>query len=575
MVEESAVPNEAASTGEGSGGPRMRTAVVVVVAQAAAFAYALRAPDLIQNALGYMVAPALAFLILSIWWLRSKTVARRDRLNGFALIILLAILVSALPGAGAGQLLPYAAPVVLIGVVALLAATSSLAWPRRKGLVLLYLIACGAFFSLLRVDDVGGDLMPITAWRWEPYIGEWTDVADASGTAAIPAAAGPSDWPEFRGTARDNRLAGVTFATGWTATPPREIWRTRVGLGWSSFTVVGDYFFTQEQRDRAELIVCYEADTGEQIWTNKTSDRFNDSTGDGPRATPTFYEGELYVLGATGLLQRLEPASGKTLWTHDLKDDAKAKIPRWGFASSPLVVGDLVVVFAGGPDGKSVLAYQRDSGDIEWASGDGTHAYSSIQRATIAGVDQLLSTSNVGIQAFVPETGQLLWTHQWPINTNPRCVQPLVADENSILIGTAGGKGTRRIRVDHANNAWDVNEEWTTRDFKPYFNDFVYHNGYCYGFDGKRFTCIDAATGERMWKGGGYGGQVLLLPDMETLLVLSEKGDIVLLEASSDGENVLEKFKVLDGKTWNHPVIANGRLFVRNAREMACFELPA
>ena len=258
-----------------------------------------------------------------------------------------------------------------------------------------------------------------------------------------------------------------------------------------------------------------------------------------------------------------------------MKRDTDAKLPVWGFASSPLVTGDLVIVFSGGREGKSIAAYHRATGELTWTAGDGTHGYSSGHLARIAEVPQVLVTSDIGSQSFAPETGDMLWEHRWVVNTNPRCVQPLVVDANSIMIGTAGGKGTRRLRVDREDGSWKVEEVWTTRRFRPYFNDFVYHEGYCYGFDGSRFTCIDVATGERKWTGPKYGGQVLLLPDLDALLILSEKGNVVVLEATPEGHNKLAQFKALSGKTWNHPVIAGGRLFVRNSEEAACFDLPS
>ncbi len=569
---------------DAAAGPRMWPAALIVLAHLAAIAYSIQAPTILQDAIGFALAPLLAMVLLAIWWLMAKQVPLKERLAGLALFAaLLGAIVISQGGSGVQllmELLMVAVPAITIGVVALLLITTRLRWRVRRWLAVGLMIGIAVVCTALRVDGIRGDFLPILAWRWSPtaeeLFADWVQTPSGPAEAIeLPAQPRPGDWPEFRGPARDSRLAGTTFATNWDEAPPREVWRRRVGLGWSSFTVVGDYAFTQEQRGPNEAIVCYRADTGDEVWVNFVTARFDDAMGSGPRATPTFNEGKLYTFGATGILSCLDASTGETLWERDVKTDTNAKIPGWGFASSPLVTGDLAIVFSGGPGGKSVAAYDRVSGDLAWTAGDGTHGYSSGQLARIADVPQVLITSDIGIQSLVPETGEVLWEHRWVISvkSNPRCVQPLVADSHTVMIGTAGGKGTRRLRIDRAEESWTVEEQWTTKQLRPYFNDFVYHDGYCYGFDGNRFTCIDAETGERRWTGKRYGGQVLLLPDMDALLVLTEKGSVVLLEATPEAHNEIAQFKALSGKTWNHPVIAHGKLYVRNSEEAACFEL--
>jgi outer membrane protein assembly factor BamB len=247
----------------------------------------------------------------------------------------------------------------------------------------------------------------------------------------------------------------------------------------------------------------------------------------------------------------------------------------WGFASSPLVVGELVVVFAGGPIGKSVVACDRSSGELIWASGDGTHSYSSAHMARFGAKDQVLMWSEVGLQSYDPENGQLLWQHETQGHGHMSIVQPLVVAD-SVILGAGYGPGSRRLDVRWRDGSWSVREVWTSRRFKPYFNDFVHYDRHCYGFHGRIFCCIDAETGDSRWKGGRYGnGQVLLVADMSLLLVLSETGEVVLLEATPRRRIEVGRFQAIQGKTWNHPVIAHGKLFVRNGEEAACFDLPA
>jgi len=233
-----------------------------------------------------------------------------------------------------------------------------------------------------------------------------------------------------------------------------------------------------------------------------------------------------------------------------------------------------VITFAGGKDERSVLAYDIETGKPKWNGGKGTHSYSSPQLVSIEGTDQVLVVSDHGLESFEPQTGKLLWEHDWTIQGIFRVCQPHVLEEGRILVGTPMSGGTRMVSIRRDGDSWKVAEEWTAEDFKPYFNDFVSQGGFLYGFDGEIFTCRDLTTGKRVWKKGRYGhGQVLLAADQGLLIVVSEKGELILVEA--DSEKLVErgKFKALTGKTWNHPVIAGNKLLVRNAEEMACYEL--
>ncbi|MBM3288900.1 MAG: alcohol dehydrogenase, partial [Candidatus Hydrogenedentes bacterium] len=382
-------------------------------------------------------------------------------------------------------------------------------------------------------------------------------------------------WPAFRGPQRDGVVRGTTIATNWSEKPPKEIWRKRVGLGFSAFAVVGDYIFTQEQRRDHEVVVCYKAATGDQVWTNAIEARFDEAVGSGPRATPAFDAGKLYTQGATGVLQCLDAATGERIWKTDVGADTGASTPEWGFSGSPLVTDKHVIVFTGGAkdSDQAVIAYDKATGTKAWCGGEHGAGYSSAQLSTLGGVPQVLVTSGFGVQAFEPATGAVLWQNEWKTKMNPRVVQPMVMDGRAVLVGTAEGKGTRYVQVAQTDAGWTATEKWTSREFRPYFNDFVLHRGYCYGFDGDTFMCVDANTGKRRWKGTKYGGQVLLVENSDALIVLSEKGEVALVRADPSQFQELAKFQAIEGKTWNHPVLANGRLFVRNAEEAACYEV--
>jgi outer membrane protein assembly factor BamB len=482
-------------------------------------------------------------------------------------------------------LIAYALPVVTTAWVVWLVVTPFLRWPARRVGVLVVLLAAWGLFVLVRYEGVYGDMAPAFRFRWfltpeEKYLADRAagKLRHAPAAKTPPPALETDDWPGFRGPNRDGRRTGVRIATDWKEHPPREVWRHRIGPGWSSFAVVGDRIYTQEQRGKEEAVVCFDADTGEEIWSHTDEARFSEALGGvGPRATPTFHDGKIYALGATGFLNCLDAATGKVEWSHDIAADADAKVPMWGFASSPLVAEGIVIVFAGGADDKSVLGYNAKSGKLAWTAGYGEFSYSSPQPARLDLSDQVLIATESGLTSIVPSDGHVLWRHDWPLKEGIcRIVQPAIIDDTNVLIGTGFGFGTRRLSVGWAGDGWSTTETWTTDAIKPYYNDMVVHRGHLYGFDGDFFTCVDLKDGQGKWRARGYGnGQVLLLADQDLLLVLSEKGAVALVEANPEKHQRLARFQALDGKTWNHPVVAHGKLFVRNGAEVACYRLAA
>ncbi|MGI8423623.1 MAG: PQQ-binding-like beta-propeller repeat protein, partial [Chloroflexota bacterium] len=179
-----------------------------------------------------------------------------------------------------------------------------------------------------------------------------------------------------------------------------------------------------------------------------------------------------------------------------------------------------------------------------------------------------------GTTSVAPTAGTVLWTNEW---AGTPMVQPATTADGDVLITTAdamGGLGIRRIAVAHASSGWTVEERWTSRGLKPYFNHFVVHKGHAFGFDGSILSSIDLQNGERRWKGGRYGaGQMLLLPEQDMLLVVSEEGELALVSATPDKFTELARFKAIEGKTWNHPALVGDVLLLRNGEEMAAFRL--
>jgi outer membrane protein assembly factor BamB len=344
--------------------------------------------------------------------------------------------------------------------------------------------------------------------------------------------------------------------------------------------VVGGRLFTQEQRGERgerEAVVCYDAGTGKELWAHEDAARFEDTvSGPGPRATPTFADGRLYTLGGTGILNCLDAASGKRHWSHDLMAETGAPLPMWGFCCSPVVAEGKVIVFAGGKGGQTLLAFDAESGQRAWTAPAGEGSYSSPQLATLAGERQCLFLSDEGLTAVDPAAGTLLWKHGLAMPGAPRTAQPHAVGGSQLLVGSLAGSGVAQIEVTRDGDTWKPVDLWASTDLKPEFPDLVVHQGHAYGFDVSIFCCIDLATGKRCWRAGRYGrGQVILLADQGLLLVLSETGEAVLLAANPRRHEELGRFRALNGKTWNHPVLVRGRLYARNAEEMACYELGA
>jgi outer membrane protein assembly factor BamB len=446
------------------------------------------------------------------------------------------------------------------------------------------LLGTWGYYSLLRIDGMSGAFDTQLSWRWNPTAedrflaarkdrGAGADAGDSPARTEITVS--DADWPGFRGAGVDSRYTGAPIATHWTESPPRQLWKRPVGPGWSSFAVVGNRIFTQEQRGEEEIVSCYDADTGRELWSFADRARFEEVVaGAGPRATPTFFQSRIYAAGATGMVHCLDASTGQSIWRASMVGP-DVKLPEWGYACSPMIAGNTVVLLPGRPTGAAVVGLDADTGRQLWAVGDGNHSYTSLQPATLAGVRQLLALTSEGLMGIDPAGGEgkILWFHSWPAEQITRCVQPYVEDD-TILISTYFGVGSRKVKVSHDEGNWSTTVLWESQDMKPYFNDLVVLDGHAYGFDGSIFCCLNLETGKRTWKGGRYGnGQVLLLERQRLLLVLSEQGDVVLLEANPRERKEIAQFHALDGKTWNHPVVAHGKLFVRNGAEMACYDV--
>jgi len=382
-------------------------------------------------------------------------------------------------------------------------------------------------------------------------------------------------WSDFRGSGRDGRYTRQPIRTEWPSDGLRRLWRQPVGPGYASFVAAEGRIFTIEQRRTQEVVAAYDLETGRELWTNAWDGAFTEALGgEGPRATPTYHRGRLFALGALGELRCLNARSGAVIWRRNILSDAGVENLIWGMSAAPLIVDDTVVVLPGGPAGKSVAAYSQQSGEIVWTSLDDPASYTSPMLVELAGVRQLLIVTATRVVGLPPGGGQVLWEQPWETYNGINVAQPLLLGNDRFLMSAGYSHGAMVLEVKRDGDGLKAETVWQNNRMKNKFTSSVLHDGFIYGLDEAILACVDAATGEVKWKGGRYGyGQVLLAGDR--LIVLTEDGDVVQVKATPSAHQEVARFEAIDGKTWNHPIIVDGRLVVRNIKEMAAFDIRA
>ncbi len=265
-------------------------------------------------------------------------------------------------------------------------------------------------------------------------------------------------------------------------------------------------------------------------------------------------------------------ASGERRWSKDVISENRAELPEWGLAGSPLVLGRAVIVSAGGPEGRSLVAYDRSNGELLWSGGSDRAGYSSPARAVIAGRAQILIFNASSVAGHDEATGALLWEWPWDYR-KPNVAQPAPVPGDGVFVSSGYGVGCSLLRVRRSEDgSFAVEEAWHTSSLKAKFANFVLRGEFVYGLDDGTLVCVDLASGARRWKGARYGhGQLLLAGDI--LLVSAEAGFIALVEAVADGYREVARCAALGEKTWNSPALAAPYLLLRNDRQAACYEL--
>lgn len=395
----------------------------------------------------------------------------------------------------------------------------------------------------------------------------------AEGAAAAHAGASRNYWTNYRGPKRDGRYDETPISTSWPQNGFTALWKQPVGVGFASFAIAEGKAFTIEQRRSQEVVAAYDLATGRELWKQAWEAEYNDSNGDGPRSTPTWDQGRLYALGATGELRCLDANTGAVVWGKNILSENQASNVQWAQAASPLVVDDKVIVLPGGGGGKSVVAYNKMTGAPVWKALDDRQAYVSPMLVELGGRRQIMVVSSQRVVGLTPDNGSLLWSYPWDTDMGINASQPLIVDRNRFFISSGYGKGAALVELKPSGNSFTPTTIWENTNMKNKFNSSVLHNGYIYGLDEGILACLDVNTGERKWKGGRYGYGQIVLASGHLIVTDGATGDVALVKASPDQYTEVARFSAVKGQTWNYPALAGGRLLVRNSTEMAAYDI--
>ncbi|HUP24456.1 MAG TPA: PQQ-binding-like beta-propeller repeat protein [Thermoanaerobaculia bacterium] len=400
----------------------------------------------------------------------------------------------------------------------------------------------------------------------------------------IPAAVAGAvdDWTQFRGAARD----GISRETGllerWPDGGPPEVWRRPIGQGFSAITVSDGMLYTLAadgittdgiaEGETREYAIALRASDGAEVWRTVLDRAYADDRGSGPRSSPTVWRDRVFVLSGYGKLFALARADGAVLWRRDLVADHGGRLPIWGYSASVLVDGELLFV-AGGGDQGSILAFRPESGALAWSAGSSHPSYASPVAVDLAGLRQIVFLQGDRLVGMSSE-GEELWTYPWPVINNINVATPLVLPADQIFVSTSYDVGAAVVRVSRSGDHFEVAEVWRSRVMKNHFHASVYWRGHIYGFDNAFLSCIDAATGKELWRTRGLGKGSVLVADGK-LVVLSERGRLVLAELDHEAFREISAHQVFEARAWTAPSLSNGQLYLRSESELVRLDLRA
>ena len=379
------------------------------------------------------------------------------------------------------------------------------------------------------------------------------------------------DWPQWRGPRQD----GISLETGllasWPEDGPPELWRTPLGAGYSAVSVVDGRAYTMYGTETEELVVCIDVTDGSTVWKTHSAESFENEYGNGPRATPTIDDGRVYTHGATGSLLCLDANTGDKIWGFNTLERFGAKPLEFGMSASPVVIGDMLVIVVGAEDGKSLVALNKASGEVLWASLSDLGGYSTPIHIEVDGTKQIVVLTGKFVVGVAADDGHELWRHPWETTLDANVATPIYHD-GRLFISTGYGTGCALFELSANNGVAEAKELWDSKSMKNYFSTSVLHNGHLYGFNNTMLTCMEFETGDVTWRARGFNKGSVLLVDGK-LIILGERGTLALAEISPKEYKEISRVEIFDGKTWTVPTVAGGKLFLRNEEELVCLNL--
>jgi outer membrane protein assembly factor BamB len=397
----------------------------------------------------------------------------------------------------------------------------------------------------------------------------------------IATAASAADWPQWRGPNRDDVSQESGLQEQWAADGPSKLWTSdKVGIGYSGVAVVGDTLYTLGADDQDESVIALRVADGSLKWSTPIGKRLTNNWGDGPRSTPTVDGDRVYALAGTGALACLKAADGAEIWKIEMKDFG-GRTPGWGYCESPLIDGDKLLCTPGGRSG-AMLAVSKATGDKIWQSQDFTDGaqYASIIVGEHAGRRQYIQLVQQALFGVDPATGDVLW--QSGFDGRTAVIPTPIFHAGSVYVASGYGAGCKRVRL---TGSAEPEEVYVNKNMTNHHGGVVLVGEHLYGYsDGKGWVCQDFKTGEIVWSEKNKLGKGSLTCAGDKLYLYTERGgEAVLIDASPDGWNEHGRFKIdpqtmqrsSSGGIWTHPVVANGKLFLRDQELLAAYDIRA
>ena len=397
-------------------------------------------------------------------------------------------------------------------------------------------------------------------------------VQSKTSLAGEPDVDSKGEWPQWRGPNRD----GISTETGllktWSKSGPKVLWRMPIGEGYSGISISQGRIYTMDVKGNDEFVVCFNASNGKELWRFKSDRNFRDSHGDGPRSTPTIDGDLVFSLGALGKLYALNSKTGEKVWEHDLVKEFGGRVPTWGYSSSPLIEGDLLLIEVGGKSGSALVAFNKRTGSVVWKSYDGIAGYSSPIAITVDGIRQIIFFMGTSVVSVSPTDGKFYWKYNWETSYDVNSATPIFIPPDKVFISSNYGKGAAVFQITTDNGKVTAEPVWKSRVMKNHFSSSILYGDYIYGFDSAILKCIEADSGEEKWKERGFGKGSLMLADGH-LIVLGDRGKLALVEATPSRYIEQARAQVLRKKCWTMPTLAGGKLYLRNQKEIVCLNM--